>query len=237
MVELAATIEPPEPPVRAVEEPSAIIVEPIPIADAPTSLMITAAAEPPAAVAEPSGDEEEVPPTQPEGIEHVPPPPPADLPPPPPPAFPPPIKTQVCAPAAPVNAKHLLGMLPPLPARPTPLVPANIPPADESAVAAESSVLRAVLDLAREIRRPNTYVGYAAFLLMALAKRVRPIAWEGTAQMDLVEVFAPWATESCSEACAVDVVCCAMEAKASGHARLCAIVVAGSAPVAPAAPI
>ena len=234
VAELAATIAPPESLVPAVEDASAIIVEPI--ADAPASEMInTAAAEAPAAVAEPPGDEEQVglTPAQPEGIEDVPSPlpPPSDLPPPPPsdpppPAFPPPIKTQVCASAAPTNAKHLLGMCPPLPVSPMPLPLIHataIRPADESAVAARSSVLHTVLALAREIRRPKEYVGYAAFILMALANRVRPVVWEGTAQIDLVEVYAPWALESCSEACAVDVVCCALEPQSRGHARLCAI--------------
>ena len=130
VAELAATIAPPESLVPAVEDASAIIVEPI--ADAPASEMInTAAAEAPAAVAEPPGDEEQVglTPAPPEGIEDVPSPlpPPSDPPPPPPsdpppPAFPPPIKTQVCASAAPTNAEHLLGMCPPWPASSVPLL-------------------------------------------------------------------------------------------------------------------
>ena len=235
---------PPEPLVPAVAEPIAIVVEPLeaappsdiitttaeppaavaePPAASPTSAIITTTAEPTAAVAGPSAsteEEEEVTPPQPECIVHAP------L---PPPAFPPPTTEQVCAPAPPENAKRLLGMRPPLPAKSVPLIQASLQPAPASeqsapsAVAARASVLRTVLDLAREIRSPRTYVGYIAFILMALTKNKRPIAWEGSASIDLIGVFAPWASDTCSGACAVDVVCCALEAQSSGHARLCAI--------------
>ena len=52
-----------------------------------------------------------------------------------------------------------------------------------------------LLSLARDIRRPGQYVGYSAFVLMALVMKCRPIVWEGSSSIDLLETFAPWAKE------------------------------------------
>ena len=147
---------------------------------------------------------------------------------PPPPEFPPPkIIEQVVAPPAPDVAGRLLGIQPPLPASPTQRIDEHVqepaPPAASSAVAAWNAVSRSLLFLAREIRRPRSYVGYSAFVLMALRENARPFAWEGSTSIDLIGTYAPWASEDCTAQCAVQVVCCALKAQPTGHAQLCAI--------------
>ena len=130
---------------------------------------------------------------------------------------------QVVAPPAPDVAKRLLGIQPPLPASLThERVQKSTPPAASSAVAAWNAVTRSLLSLAREIRKPRQYVGYSAFVLMALLMGARPCAWEGSALNDLISTYAPWA-DNCTVPCQVQVVCCALQAHPDGRARLCAI--------------
>jgi len=65
--------------------------------------------------------------------------------------------------------------------------------AEKTAVAAQARVNAKMLRLARELRRPNSYVGYIAFILLALCKKCQPCAWEGNNFLSLLEVFAQWA--------------------------------------------
>ena len=50
--------------------------------------------------------------------------------------------------------------------------------APEPAVAARDRMEARLLKLAREIRTPRAYVGYAAFILMGLLKKCRPRVFE-----------------------------------------------------------
>ena len=58
---------------------------------------------------------------------------------------------------------------------------------------------------------------------MGLLKHVQPYAWEGQNRINLVQTFAPWASERCEGVCAVDTVCCCVQATPKGHAILCAV--------------
>ena len=89
-----------------------------------------------------------------------------------------------------------------------------------SAVAAENKILRELLALAREIRRPWSYIGYSSFVLMALYMGARPCVWEGGTLIDLIATSAPWALERCTAECAVQAVCCVVVAQLDGSARL-----------------
>ena len=70
---------------------------------------------------------------------------------------------------------------------PAPVLPLHVDPqgfakptADAvTAVAAQHTIQATLLGLARDIRRPKAYVGYSAFLLMALLKKCQPCVWEG----------------------------------------------------------
>ena len=83
-------------------------------------------------------------------------------------------------------------------------------------VQAKHKIDAALLSLAREIRRPRAYVGYSAFVLMALDKKYRTCVWEGAARADLLEWAAPWATQHCSREPLMDAIACAVVAKAGG---------------------
>ena len=74
----------------------------------------------------------------------------------------------------------------------------------------EGRVIGRLLQLARDIRRPRTYVGYSTFLCFCLARKCRAFFWEGDHRIDLLQVQAPWAIESCTGTCAVDGVCCCL---------------------------
>ena len=68
-----------------------------------------------------------------------------------------------------------------------------------------------LLELAREIRRPRAYIGHSFFLCFALARGCRPFAWHGKDRIDLIDTYAPWATDKCAKPCAVDAVCCCVK--------------------------
>ena len=82
----------------------------------------------------------------------------------------------------------------------------------------QSNIIIQLTTLARRIREPRTTVGYSAFILFALAKRCRPIIWEGETPVDLIHCYVPWACGHCKHKCSVDAVACAMEAHSGGHA-------------------
>ena len=73
-----------------------------------------------------------------------------------------------------------------------------------------------ILQLAREIRSPRSYVGYSFFVLLGVCKRCQPFMWEGNQRINLLGQFAPWALTSATSACAVDGVVCCMRTLASG---------------------
>ena len=81
-----------------------------------------------------------------------------------------------------------------------------------SSVEAQDKIHTTLLALARSIRRPRTYVGYSAFILMGLVYGCRPFAWEGPSLIDLIKVFAPWAEELCTQECPVQTIPCALVA-------------------------
>jgi hypothetical protein len=58
--------------------------------------------------------------------------------------------------------------------------------------AAQHKIRATLLALARSIRRPRSYVGYSAFVLMGLLKNCQPCMWEGECFFDLLDTFAPW---------------------------------------------
>ena len=139
---------------------------------------------------------------------------------PPPPAAPPlPLQEPARQPLRPLSAA------PPLPAGPVAAVAAQ-PHGEASAGGAplaqlsESRVLSQILQLARDIRRPRSYIGYSALLCFGLARRCRPRVWEGETRIDLISYYAPWAIERCTTECCVDAVCCCLvPAVAGGHAE------------------
>ena len=109
---------------------------------------------------------------------------------------------------------------PAAPLAPAPVVCGDPPPAVVTAdcpLRAEATVLRKMLDLARQIRRPRATVGYSFFILFGLCKRCRPVLWEGENRVDLVQTFAPWALEMCRDECAVEGICCHFEVCAGGQ--------------------
>ena len=82
---------------------------------------------------------------------------------------------------------------------------------EPAAAFAEGKIMSRLLELAREIRRPRAYIGYSFFLCFALARECRPFAWEGKDRIDLIDAYAPWATDKCAKPCAVDAVCCCVK--------------------------
>lgn len=81
-------------------------------------------------------------------------------------------------------------------------------PSQGSVLDDSNSPLAKMMSLAREIRKPRAYVGYAAFLLLALKKRCHVFIWEGSHRVNLLEVFAPWAVDSCLNMLTVDAILC-----------------------------
>ena len=76
---------------------------------------------------------------------------------------------------------------------------------------AEGKIMSRLLELAREIRRPRAYIGHSFFLCFALARECRPCVWEGKHRIDLINTYAPWATDKCAKPCAVDAVYCCVK--------------------------
>ena len=67
-----------------------------------------------------------------------------------------------------------------------------------------------VLGLAREILGSGKYVGHSAFVLFGLFYKVRPMMWEGGNLKDILDLYVPWALETCSNSCAVEGVACVL---------------------------
>ena len=83
-------------------------------------------------------------------------------------------------------------------------------------VAARHKINATLLALARYIRMPRNYIGYSAFLLMALRHKCQPCVWEGSNLIDLLTVFAPWAKDHCTRRLPVTAIPCALMARAGG---------------------
>jgi len=115
-------------------------------------------------------------------------------------------------------------MKPPAPASPIDLIAEGdindtavaAPQAAPKAEAAQHKIEATLLALARAIRVPRTYVGYSAFVLMGLRMKCRPCVWEGSVFMDLLDLFAPWAKETCTRELSVAAIPCALMPKAGG---------------------
>ena len=60
-----------------------------------------------------------------------------------------------------------------------------------------SAIVEQVVALARGMALPGTYVGQAAFLLLALKRRMRVHLWIGARRVDIIEDYAPWAKSFC----------------------------------------
>ena len=144
-------------------------------------------------------------------------------------------KGQVQAPGSPTRAA-LPWLQPPAPA--TPIVvcdegDVSVAALAKTAVAetscfssAETTRLKikaTLLALARDIGRPRTYVGYSAFVLMGLLKKCQPFIWEGTSCIDLLQIFAPWAKESCPTILSTSAIACSLASRGSGSVEFAPI--------------
>ena len=73
----------------------------------------------------------------------------------------------------------------------------------------EGGCLEKLLDLARAVRQPRQSVGYSAFLVFAMLRKLRIWVWEGNNRVDIASVFLPsWARENMSASVEADAVCC-----------------------------
>ena len=75
---------------------------------------------------------------------------------------------------------------------------------------AEAHVLGKILKLARDIGTARSTVGYSFFVLLALCKQCRPLMWEGSSRVDIVETFAPWGIAQRLDVCVLEGVCCCL---------------------------
>ena len=88
-----------------------------------------------------------------------------------------------------------------------------------SATTASHKIRTTLLALAREIRQPRQYIGYSAFVLMGLSKKCQPCVWEGSTKVNLLETFAPWATEHCTTVVPVTGIACTLVPSGGGSAE------------------
>ena len=89
------------------------------------------------------------------------------------------------------------------------------------AISAPITVISQLVALARRIRQPNTTVGYSAFLHMALTRCCKPIIYEGFNRVDLVDVYARWATvDQCKASCSCFGVACALGRRSCRRVQL-----------------
>ena len=84
----------------------------------------------------------------------------------------------------------------------------------------EHKVFQKIVELARSIRSPRTYVRYTFFVLLGICKNCQPVMWEGSERVNLLEKYAPWALPSAVADCAVDAVVCCMRSLPTGRAEL-----------------
>ena len=79
-----------------------------------------------------------------------------------------------------------------------------------------------ILQLARDIRRPCTFVGQVFFVVLGLIHKWRPILWEGAQRVDLLQTIAPWA-DHCTGPGVCEGVCCCLKAEEGGAAVFCPV--------------
>ena len=128
-------------------------------------------------------------------------------------------------PATPTSASlHANYIPPPHPCDPWTSDPAVAEKSKEVGVDAPMSgkekTFQVVLTLARQMSTPRAYVGYIFFVLVGLVRQCRPLMWEGSNQIDLLEMYAPWACGSCTADCAVQGVTCCPRALPSGIVQM-----------------
>ena len=68
----------------------------------------------------------------------------------------------------------------------------------------EERVIRPMLQLASDIRRPHHYIGYSAFICFCLSRECRAYFWEGGDTIDVLHPYAPWAIRRRTRICVVD---------------------------------
>lgn len=74
-----------------------------------------------------------------------------------------------------------------------------------------------LMKLSRSIRRPREWIGYSAFVVFALLRKVRVYVWEGRTRVDLCKAaLPPWKLEELSRAPAVDAIACCAVPQDSG---------------------
>ena len=86
--------------------------------------------------------------------------------------------------------------------------------------AAERRIIDSLLALARELRRPRSFVGQSFFMLLGILKKCRPFLWVGEHRCDLIETYVPWALALCSNDCVVDAAACVLVAQDAGRAEM-----------------
>jgi hypothetical protein len=141
------------------------------------------------------------------------------------------VHTEMCKVPDPPQESALQTMKPPAPALPIDVDSQHAATATavaglsfaSPAVAAQHKIRSTLLALARQIRHPRAYVGYSAFLLMGLLKQCQPCVWEGSQVINLLKVFAPWATEFSSKRINVSAIACAVVGLPSGAVALAPI--------------
>ena len=69
-----------------------------------------------------------------------------------------------------------------------------------------------------ELRTAKAWVGLSAFLLFVLCRRLRVFVWYGTNRADIVENYAPWASEFISEELASEAIASRIDSNGVVHA-------------------
>ena len=74
-----------------------------------------------------------------------------------------------------------------------------------------------LMKLSRTIRRPRAWIGYSAFVVFALLRKVRVYVWEGENRVDLCKaVLPPWKLEELSREPSADAIACCAVPRDSG---------------------
>ena len=81
---------------------------------------------------------------------------------------------------------------------------------DRTVDLAAARVRAKLIALAHQIQKPRNYVGFSAFLLVALLKQKRPHFWIGGNCDDIVDIYISNFADTCIFPCAVEGVCVAV---------------------------
>ena len=72
--------------------------------------------------------------------------------------------------------------------------------------------------LARDIRQPNKYIGYVAFVLFALRYKCRPCYWEGSTKHSFLDTYCRWALDTlCLHECPFAAIACGLQENSDGY--------------------